>query len=106
MDFWRELWSEYRELAKSLVGVALELVFILAVIKAGGWLIGQLHIETSCKPTEWIDCAHTLVLLVAWVMLLGSFVAVAAVFTYRHTSRRIKEIDQADQAQSSRQYIA
>jgi len=106
MDFWRELWSEYRELAKSLVGVVLELVCILAVIKIGAWLIKWMEIKTSCEPGEWIDCLHTIVLLIAWGMLLGSFVIVAAVFTYRHTSRRFKEIDWADQAQNSREYTA
>jgi tetratricopeptide (TPR) repeat protein len=95
MSFWRELWSEYRELAKCLVGTIFELFAILALIKVGGWLITWLNISPACSRGEWIECAHTVVLIVAWVGLLGSFIVVAAKFAYIHTVKRVKDMQLA-----------
>ncbi len=106
MDFWEELWTEYRELAKSLVGVVVELIGIFFVIKVGGWLIHGMNVQPSCNANQWIDCAHTVALLTAWVGLTLSFVFIAAVFTYRHTVRRMQDIGQAEALRDTRAYTA
>ncbi|MGQ0512575.1 MAG: TPR end-of-group domain-containing protein [Betaproteobacteria bacterium] len=106
MEFWEELWTEYRELAKSLVGVVFELVAIFFVIKFGEGLIHLLNVEPSCDPKKWIDCGHTAALLIAWVGLTVSFVVTAGVFTYRHTMRRVHDIGMAQSLQDTRTYTA
>ena len=103
-DFLSELWEEYRELVKSLVGVVIELVAIFGVIKFGGWLIHASNVKPSCTAGEWIDCAHTVALLATWVGLTLSFVVIAGVFTWRHTLRRMQDIEQAESLRDTRAY--
>lgn len=104
MKFWSELWSEYRELAKALVGTILELAGILIVVYLGHMFISFLGIKPSCNKDNLIECAHTFVLIAAWVALLGSFIVVAAIFAYRHTVKRVKDIQIMTEVQHSREY--
>src|SRR5438128_5474316 len=107
-SFFGELWEEYREIAKSLVGVVFELVVVLAVIKFGSWLV---HLTNPPSPSSctdpkasWIDCTHTAIVLFAWAGLSASFVVVAAVFTYRHTLRRIRDVALSETVQDAKDY--
>jgi len=104
MAFWRELWREYRELAKFLVGIVLELTAVLILIKLGGFLIRYLEISPSCSRGQWIECTHTVVLISAWAGLLGSFIIVATIFAYRHTIRRIREMQLAEEVKEVKDY--
>jgi hypothetical protein len=102
--FLTELWQEYRELTKSLVGTVAELIVLFVILKLGQGFIHFLNIEPSCSRADLIECAHTIVLISAWVGLLGSFIVVATIFAYRHTLKRIRDLHVLDEVKQVKEY--
>lgn len=84
--FFRELWGEYRDLAKALVASVLELVILLGVATLGAIYIESVVFFPNLRWfAEW---AHAISVTVIWVGLLGSFTIYAWVFLIHQLRHR------------------
>src|SRR5207253_5042661 len=92
--FFGELWQEYRNVAKLLVGTLIELVAILLTLRGEQWLVATLGLAVppagSCTLSNFFECLHSFVVDLLVVMLLGSFIVVSAVFIYRRSAHQIR----------------